>query len=110
MRFAGIVGVVVGLIGSGCATAGNGDPIGNAYVGTIATVGPQVAFDHNCPKDRIRVIRGEANTVDLDVCGAVRRYKSVSSGQNAQQYTWLDVTNAYPASALPVPLPPTPGK
>lgn len=111
MRFAGIFCVVVGLVGSGCATAGHGEPVSNATFGTLSTVSAQVAFDHNCPKDRIRVIRSEANTVDLDVCGAVRRYKSVASGQTGgPNYTWMDVTSAFPASALPAPLPPATGK
>ena len=109
MRVVGIVGVVVGLVASGCATAGHGDPVGNATYGTLGTVAAQVSFDYDCPKDRILVIRSERNTVDLDVCGTVRRYKSFASGQ-ATGYTWLDVTNAYPASALPPPLPPVAGK
>lgn len=108
MRLVGVVGVV-GLVMSGCATAGHGDPVSNATFGTLTTVAPQVSFDYSCPNERIRVIRSERNTVDLDVCGAVRRYKSFASGQ-ATGYTWLDVTNAYPASALPAPLPPVAGK
>ncbi|HET8734060.1 MAG TPA: hypothetical protein VFM45_09850 [Anaeromyxobacteraceae bacterium] len=64
-----------------------------------------------CPPERIRVIRSEGVTVDLDVCGVVRRYKSVASGATSgPAYTWLDVTNAYPSSALPAPLPPLPVK
>jgi hypothetical protein len=98
MRFAGIICAVVGLVGSGCATAGHGEPVSNATFGTLSTVSAQVAFDHNCPKDRIRVIRSEANTVDLDVCGG---------GPN---YTWMDVTSAFPATTLPAPLPPATGK
>lgn len=104
MRGFGMAMMAVGVIAGGCATAGS--PVSEAYVGTISTVGSQVAFDHNCPKDRIRVIRSEDNTVDLDVCGAVRRYKSVASGQKGPPYTWLDVTASFPASALPSPLPP----
>jgi hypothetical protein len=110
MRFAGFVGVVIGLVSSGCSTVGHGDSVSRATIGTLSTVAPQVAFDHNCPEDRIRVIRWLISTVDLDVCGSVRRYKSVDSGLAAAKNTWMDVTNSYPASALPTPLPPALGK
>jgi hypothetical protein len=111
MRFAGIVGVVVGLAGSGCVTAGHGDPVGKTTFGPLSTVASQVSFDHGCPPERIRVIRSDnIITVDLDVCGVVRRYKSVASGHDGPpQYTWLDVTGSYPPGALPSPLPSVPG-
>jgi hypothetical protein len=109
MRFVGIVGMVVGLVVSGCATVGG--PISDAKVGPLATAGSQVSFDYNCPEERIRLIRTDNTTIDLDICGVVRRYKSVASGiGGAPAYTWLDVTNSYPASALPSPLPPAKGK
>jgi hypothetical protein len=110
MRFAGIVIVVLGLFANGCATAQRGDPVGRGFFGSTEGIGRQVAFDHGCPEDRVRVIRGEFIALDLDVCGVVRRYKSVASGLAGSPFTWLDVTSAYPEAALPAPLPPTPGK
>lgn len=96
---------LMALIVSGCATAGQ--PVSQVYVGPLSGVGRQVAFDHGCPEQRIMVIRAEAPTVDLDVCGVVRRYKSVGGGESSPSTgTWLDVTSSYPPSALPAPLPP----
>ena len=98
---------MMALIVSGCATAGQ--PVSQVHVGPLSGVGRQVAFDHGCPEERIMVIRSEVPTVDLDVCGVVRRYKSVAGGANSSPPagTWLDVTSSYPPSALPAPLPPT---
>jgi len=58
----------------------------------------QVIFDHHCPAQGIRVLRVNdmATTVDLDVCGKVRRYKE-SPDENA----WEDVTNMFPPESLP---------
>ncbi|ABS26842.1 hypothetical protein [Anaeromyxobacter sp. Fw109-5] len=61
-----------------------------------------VAFDHGCRKDRIAVLRKVGAQADLDVCGAVRRYKMVFSGESSE--TWVDVTELYPPAALPRPL------
>lgn len=109
MRIAGIACAVIGLAGSGCATVG--EPVSKAVVGPLASAGPQVAFDHGCPSERIRLIRRDDVTADLDVCGVVRRYKMVASGLGGPpNYTWLDVTNSYPPGALPPPLPPVQGK
>lgn len=73
----------------------------------------QVAFDHRCAPERIRVIRADtatfATTVDLDVCGAVRRYKAfmdLTPGESVSRPTWVDVTSLYPASSLPAALSP----
>jgi hypothetical protein len=100
-------GIIVGLLGfaaSACVTPG--EPLSNAVIGPLSTVNGQVAFDHNCPDDRIRLIRTDGVTIDLDVCGQVRRYKPSASGLAGPQATWWDVTSMYPASALPAPLPP----
>jgi hypothetical protein len=43
------------------------------------------------------MIRTDVSTVDLDVRGAVRRYKNIGSA-------WLDVTTLYPPSGLPAAL------
>lgn len=87
---------------AGVALADLGSPVtfGNPR---FKDIGNQVAFDHGCPPERVRVIRSEWHAVDVDVCGVVRRYKSV--GVDA---TWLDVTNLYPATSLPQPLPASP--
>ncbi len=99
-----VIGLMA-IIVSGCATAGQ--PVSQVHVGPLSGVGGQVAFDHGCPEERIRLIRSEWPTVDLDVCGVVRRYKSVASGASSSpSYAWLDVTSSYPPSALPAPLPP----
>jgi hypothetical protein len=68
----------------------------------------QVEFDHGCAPEKVRLIRADQShaTVDLDVCGTVRRYKLFSSGGVTGTVTWLDVTALYPASSLPPPLPP----
>jgi hypothetical protein len=111
MKTLACVAGLLGFVASGCVTAHPGEPIGKVNFGSMSTVGSQVSFDHGCPQDRIRVIKSEGPTVDLDVCGVVRRYKSVASGApSGPGYTWLDVTSAYPASALPAPLPPVEGK
>ncbi len=111
MKTIGLVAGAIAIVMSGCVTASPGEPVGKVNFGSISTVGAQVAFDHGCPLERIRIIRSEGSTVDLDVCGIVRRYKSVASGAPAgPAYTWLDVTGSYPASVLPAPLPPAAGK
>ena len=104
----GIAGCVTAVPPAGTSLATVESP-----VGTILPLAAEVAFDHNCPADRIRIIRANAaslesaTTVDLDVCGAVRRYKPIRAGEHyGLAATWLDVTSLYPASALP-PLPPT---
>jgi len=81
---------------------------GDTVMGAMRT---QVAFDHGCPPERIRLIRADApvfaTTVDLDICGAVRRYKAfmdLTPGESASRPTWVDVTSLYPASALPAAL------
>jgi len=74
-----------------------------------------VYFDHNCPPEKTRVIRWFDNVglVDLDVCGAVRRYKMFGSTQQvngAIEPTWLDVTPLYPKGSLSEPLTSEPRK
>lgn len=108
MRSVGIVCMVVGLVASGCATPGAGARLTEAN----PTIQSQVEFDHQCPPEKVRIIRSatRGTTVDLDICGVVRRYKAFGTGNPGDAVTWLDVTNAYPASALPAPLPPVAGK
>lgn len=110
--------VMVGL--AGCAiTPARGTSVfaardagsGNEYLHR------QVLFDHKCPANRVRYIRADedlnASTVDLDVCGAVRRYKgSIVPSRIPDQpassipMAWTDVTSQYPAESLPAPLEP----
>ena len=61
-----------------------------------------VAFDHGCKQDRIALLRKAGAQADLDVCGAVRRYKMVFSGESFE--TWVDVTELYPPDSLPKPM------
>lgn len=111
MKIMACVAGVIALVASGCVTAHPGEQVSKVNFGPMGSVGSQVAFDHGCPPERIRVIRSEGSAVDLDVCGVVRRYKFVASGASSgPPYTWLDVTSAYPASALPAPLPPADAK
>jgi hypothetical protein len=66
----------------------------------------KAAFDHGCPEGRVLVLRESYRggaTVDLDVCGRVRRYQDIG---DADRTVWVDVTNAYPPSSLPPPAPP----
>ena len=69
----------------------------------------QAAFEHGCAVENVRVLRSDpwGTTEDLDVCGAVRRYKVVLApgGAGTDGVTWLDVTFMYPASSLPSPEP-----
>lgn len=66
------------------------------------TVTRQAAFDHSCREDQVRVLRRSEDpgslTVDLDVCGKVRRYRDLG-GRRA--YAWMDVTSAFPPEVLP---------
>jgi len=50
----------------------------------------QAAFDHRCPENNIRVLResDDRRSLELDVCGSVRRYQDVSK----EGLTWVDVT------------------
>ncbi len=89
-----------------CVTAKPGQKVGVATVGELSGIASPVEFDHSCPRERIRLIRSQRGTVDLDVCGSVRRYKSFAPASESSGGTWLDVTSLYPPSALPPPLPP----
>jgi hypothetical protein len=99
--------VLVTLAGGACAaTPQRGESLDAINSGSYISIERAVAFDHGCAADHIRVIRtaesllgAEPFAVDLDVCGVVRRYKSIDG-------TWLDVTSLYPAATLPQPLPP----
>ncbi len=103
-----VVTVLLGLGAGACATS-SGQSVANMNAGfgqrgIVVSAGRAAAFDHHCPPDRIRLIRADGGTVDLDVCGQVRRYKAVAGGFS--EPTWLDVTTLYPPSALPAPLAP----
>lgn len=99
--------VVLVMATSACVTAKPGQKVGVSTVGELSGIAGPVEFDHSCPKERIRLIRSRRGTVDLDVCGSVRRYKSFApASENDPGPTWLDVTSMYPPGALPAPLPP----
>jgi hypothetical protein len=53
----------------------------------------QASFDHRCAKERIRTLRQTVDgmTVELDVCGSVRRYQSVH-GAYERRAIWIDTT------------------
>jgi len=98
--------VLVTLGGGACAfTPQRGESLEAINSGSFISIAHAVAFDHGCAADHVRVIRteeslmAEPRAVDMDVCGVVRRYKSIGG-------TWLDVTSLYPAATLPQPLPP----
>lgn len=86
---------------SGCATTKVGAPRGETTRVSQFLVSA-VAFDHGCKQDRIALLRKAGAQADLDVCGAVRRYKMVFSGESFE--TWVDVTELYPPDSLPRPL------
>ena len=86
----------------GCATATAGPPTAQ-----VPATDPKVqrALDHaaffhpECPPSRIAVRRMSRNGryLELDVCGAVRRYQDVSPelsapGSSSYEPTWVDVT------------------
>lgn len=50
----------------------------------------QAAFDHQCPEERVRVVRASADrrSLEMDICGASRRYQEVSG----KGLAWVDVT------------------
>jgi hypothetical protein len=100
--------VLLVMATSACVTAKPGQKVGAATVGPLSGIAGPVEFDHACPKERIRLIRSHGErTVDLDVCGSVRRYKSFAPGSSSDPVpTWLDVTSLYPPGTLPAPLPP----
>lgn len=109
MKLSSSLALISSLVLSGCATIPpSGSPASEASPLTVAS---SAAFDHGCPLEQVRIIRADAeyivraSTVDLDVCGSVRRYKVIrDSGGPAHRQTWLDVTSLYPASSLPAPL------
>jgi hypothetical protein len=81
-----------------------GAPISGTANESLVRIGAQVAFDHGCPQERIRLIRSHfyylaLTTLDLDVCGVVRRYKVMEQAA-------VDVTGSYPPASLPAPPPP----
>jgi hypothetical protein len=101
------------LVMAGCATTmpASGEP---ASLASPSTVADTAAFDHGCPLERVRMLRADAkyvnvtSTVDLDVCGAVRRYKGFrgfEGNTSTTSQTWVDVTSLYPPSTLPAPIP-----
>lgn len=61
-----------------------------------------VTFDHQCSREQIVLLRGENYTYDLSVCGKTRRYKRFGAGGKMNRGDWVDVTNLYPAGALPM--------
>lgn len=99
-----LLGVTLSM--GACVTAKPGQKVGVSTVGELSGIASPVEFDHSCPRERIRLIRSQRGTVDLDVCGSVRRYKSFAAASEGSGATWLDVTSLYPPSALPPPLPP----
>jgi hypothetical protein len=98
-----VAGLAVGAAAA-CATPGPGALLSESNPNIQA----QVEFDHGCEPERVRFIRSDRShvTVDLDVCGVVRRYKAFGTGAPGNAVTWLDVTTLYPAHTLPAPPPP----
>lgn len=63
----------------------------------------QAAFDHRCEPGRLQVVRqsDDGRTVELDVCGTVRRYQLISDPTSFPQ-VWLETTRD-PGPASPAP-------
>lgn len=57
----------------------------------------QASFDHQCPEERVSVVRddrhGMTRAVVLDVCGRQRMYRDVGESQTEPVYMWQDVTD-----------------
>jgi hypothetical protein len=51
----------------------------------------QVAFDHGCPRERVKIVKEEPAVAGfhLDVCGSRRRYRRVADDKPI----FVDVTN-----------------
>ena len=53
----------------------------------------QASFDHECPEEDVTILRDSgdrmARTVDLDVCGARKRYQD----RGGNVYLWQDITD-----------------
>jgi hypothetical protein len=101
MRATKALSLALAIAGSsGCAAS----RVASACGGTTS-VSPflvsAVRFDHGCAQDQIVELRKAGPQADLDVCGTVRRYKLVHSGESFE--TWLDVTALYPPASLPAP-------
>lgn len=103
MKSVAMTAGLIGLIVSGCVVA-QPRPGASLPEMNYSGLADQVAFEHGCAPERIRVIRSAPMrlVMDLDVCGVVRRYKLFG---DAAPVTWLDVTSLYPASSIPPPLP-----
>ena len=71
----------------------------NARLAQDARVTPavrQASFDHQCPQERISVLRHTANwlSLELEVCGRTRRYQFVGEGpDNAPGAIYVDTTD-----------------
>jgi hypothetical protein len=54
----------------------------------------QASFDHNCPEERVVILRDndnlQARSVYLDVCGNQRLYRDIGG---SRAYIWQDMTS-----------------
>lgn len=88
------------LAGTGCST------VRHEFIqGTVDPAIRQAAFDYRCAEDKIRVVRHTENwlSVELDVCGKLRRYQYMS-GLEANPpgpVVWVETTGGFPPSAVP---------
>lgn len=58
-------------------------------LGCAPTMRQQVAFDHNCPEDQVKIISNRPEGAILDVCGKQRRYRNINPNGFD---TWTEVT------------------
>ena len=75
MRNAWIAGLMIATL-TGCASMG--------FTSNSDTLVKTAAFDHDCPKEKVRVVGEQeegmgAASFKLDVCGKPRRYKRMGT-------------------------------
>lgn len=61
----------------------------------------QASFDHQCPRERIQILRHTGNwlTLEFDVCGTLRRYQYVGEGpDSAPGAIYLETTSGRPSN------------
>jgi len=89
------------------ALAGTGCSMGRHVLieGTVDPAIRQAAFDHRCAEDKIRVVRHTENwlSLELEVCGTLRRYQYISGLEASPPgpVVWVETTGGFLPSAVP---------
>lgn len=94
------LGIALLVIGAGCASVA--EKLTQAY--RVDPAIKQASFDHRCAQDRIHVVRHTENwlSVEMDVCGKLRRYQYVSEGPaDSPGPIWIDTTDGLAPEKVP---------